>query len=105
VASSVAIAVFGSLNTTEGQQLLLDRGPLMGAGTYAGGQLAGPSGIPVSDPGGVLGTYRALTSEITTTTYANGFYIVSLLAAAGAVLAVFMRSGGHGGGEKGAVEM
>jgi EmrB/QacA subfamily drug resistance transporter len=105
VAASVAIAVFGSLNTVKAAQLLTDRGGLAGAGTYAGGQIAGPDGFPVTNPDQMLGTYRSLENAITTQTYANGFYIVAILAAVGAVLGVFMRSGKQGGGGHGPVEV
>ena len=105
VAASVAIAVFGSLNTVKAAQLLDDRGGLAGAGTYAGGQIAGPEGIPVTNPDQMLGTYQSLQNAITTQTYANGFYVVAILAAVGAVLGVFMRSGKQGGGGHGPVEV
>jgi hypothetical protein len=43
---------------------------------------------------------------VTTQTYANGFFVVAILGVVGAVLALFMRSGGQkGGGAREAVEM
>ena len=50
----------------------------------------------------MLGRYQDLTRQVTTETYANGFYIVAIMAVIGMVVAVFMRSGkkqgrsGHG---------
>jgi EmrB/QacA subfamily drug resistance transporter len=104
VASSVAIAVFGSLNASKAAQLGADQGGLAGADSYSS------MGIPVG--GGqaseLLGRYEALTQQVTTQTYANGFFVVAILGAVGAVLAVFMRAGkkkGGGGGSHGPVEL
>jgi EmrB/QacA subfamily drug resistance transporter len=99
VASSIAIAVFGSLNASKGAQLAEDRGGLAGvSGVYTG---------EVGQAAKLLGPYRAMTAEVTTQTYANGFFIVAVLGAVGAVLAVFMRSGKRktGGASHGPVEL
>ncbi|GAA0899541.1 DHA2 family efflux MFS transporter permease subunit [Pseudonocardia zijingensis] len=90
VASSVAVAVFSGLNTSASAQLLVDRGSLYGHG---------PAELPeirtATEQGasGLLPLYRQLTAGITTETYANGFFVVALLCAAAAVLALFLRSG------------
>ena len=93
LAASVAIAVFGSLNTSKGEQLMADRGALAGADN------------PAAAEGSVtelLGRYQVLSKAITTETYANGFYVVAVLGVIGMVLALFLRSGsqkagaGHG---------
>ena len=53
-----------------------------------------------------MGQYQAMTAEVTTQTYANGFYVVAIMAAVGTVLAVFMRAGSKkGGGSHGPVEL
>jgi EmrB/QacA subfamily drug resistance transporter len=93
LAASVAIAVFGSLNTARGDQIASDRGALMGADP---GQLAGPTGgvgIPAQASTPYLGAYQDLMAQVRTETYANGFYVVAILSLVGACVAVFMRSG------------
>jgi EmrB/QacA subfamily drug resistance transporter len=93
LAASVAIAVFGSLNTAKGDQIASDRGALMGADP---GQLAGPTGgvgIPAQASTPYLGAYQDLMAQVRTETYANGFYVVAILSIVGACVAVFMRSG------------
>jgi hypothetical protein len=91
VASSVAIAVFGSMNASAGAQIMGDRSALIGADPYASSQLAGAAGSHAS--GEFLGTYQSLNQQVITETYANGFYIVAVLGVVGMVLAAFMRSG------------
>jgi EmrB/QacA subfamily drug resistance transporter len=91
VASSVAIAVFGSMNASAGAQIMGDRSALIGADPYASSQLAGSAGSQAS--GEFLGTYQSLNQQVITETYANGFYIVAVLGVVGMVLAAFMRSG------------
>ena len=111
LAASIAIAVFGTLNTMSGDQLATDRGGLMGTNPYTTGQLVGQAagaGEPAHMTTPFLGAYQGLMSQIRTQTYANGFYIVAILALVGAGLAVFMRSGrkkSEGGGQPHAVEL
>ena len=90
VASSVAIAVFGSLNATAAAQLMVDRGSLLDSGAAALPEVSSASaqGAP-----GLLGIYQQLSMSVTTQTYDNGFYIVALMSAGGAVLALLLRSG------------
>jgi EmrB/QacA subfamily drug resistance transporter len=111
VASSVAIAAFGSLNTSMAAQLGTDRGAQMGMNGYTTGQLLGPTagaGEPSQVTTPLLGAYQALEAQVRTQTYANGFYIVAILSLAGACVALFMRSGrkkSEGGGPAHAVEL
>ncbi|MDT7694516.1 MAG: hypothetical protein QOI75_3883, partial [Pseudonocardiales bacterium] len=90
VASSVAVAVFGSLNATASAQMMSDRGSLV-----SGGAQALPAVSAASEKGapGLLGMYQQLSASVTTQTYDNGFYIVALMSAGGAVLALMLRSG------------
>jgi EmrB/QacA subfamily drug resistance transporter len=90
VASSVAVAVFGSLNATAAAQMMSDRGSLV-----SGGAQALPAVSDASEKGapGLLGMYQQLSASVTTQTYDNGFYIVALMSAGGAVLALLLRSG------------
>ena len=106
LASSVAVAVFGSLNASKGAQIAADRGALAGVDPYSAARLAGTRGASGHSATGLLGAYQALTAQVTTQTYANGFFVVAILGLAGAVLALFMRSGGQqGDGPREAVEM
>ena len=106
LASSVAVAVFGSLNASKGAQIAADRGALAGVDPYSAARLAGMGGASGHSATGLLGAYQALTAQVTTQTYANGFFVVAILGLAGAVLALFMRSGGQqGDGPREAVEM
>jgi EmrB/QacA subfamily drug resistance transporter len=111
LASSIAIAGFGSLNTSTGDQMAADRGALMGTDPYTTGQLLGPTagaGEPSHVTTPFLGAYQGLLAQIRTQTYANGFYIVAILSVCGAVVALFMRSGrkkAGGGGPAHAVEL
>jgi EmrB/QacA subfamily drug resistance transporter len=90
VASSVAVAVFNSLGASASAQLLSDRGSL-----YAGGAAALPAITAAQQKGasGLLPLYQQVNNSITTQTYDNGFYIVSLMCVGGAVLGLLLRSG------------
>ena len=87
VSSSVAVAVFGSLNSIEGAQMSADQGALSGADSYAAHQI-GQGGQAE-----YLAAYQAMNAQVTTATYANGFFVVAIMGAIAAGLAVFMRSG------------
>jgi EmrB/QacA subfamily drug resistance transporter len=87
VSSSVAVAVFGSLNSIEGAQMSADQGALSGADSYAAHQL-GQGGQAE-----YLAAYQAMNAQVTTATYANGFFVVAIMGAIAAGLAMFMRSG------------
>ncbi|MDT7552971.1 MAG: hypothetical protein QOH17_4735 [Pseudonocardiales bacterium] len=54
-----------------------------------------------------MAPYQELTAQVTTQTYANGFFVVAIMSAVGAVVAVFMRAGKKkgGGGSHGPVEL
>jgi EmrB/QacA subfamily drug resistance transporter len=101
LASSIAVAVFGNLNAAKGAQIATDRGAQAGLDPYAAGRILGPGAggrAPTSASPGLLGVYQELTAQVTTQTYANGFFVVAILGVVGAVLALFMRSGGQGAG-------
>ncbi len=87
VSSSVAVAVFGSLNSIEGAQMSADQGALSGADSYAASQI-GQGGQAE-----YLAAYQAMNAQVTTATYANGFFVVAIMGAIAAGLAAFMRSG------------
>jgi EmrB/QacA subfamily drug resistance transporter len=90
VASSVAIAGLGSLNTSGGAQLMNDRGLLLASGARA---LPAVRAATSAGPSGLTGYYTELSRAVTTQTYANGFHIVTLLCAAGALIGLTTRSG------------
>jgi MFS family permease len=103
VASSVAVAVFGSLNTSAGAQMMADRGSVIDTGASA---LPDVAAAQAQGSSGLIGLYTQLTNIITTQTYANGFFIVAVLGVGGAVVALTMRNGkAPSTGEKIAVEM
>jgi MFS family permease len=103
VISSVAVAVFGSLNTIQAAQLMGDRGSLLASGANALPQVAAAE---TKGPSGLLGLYEQLQANIVTQTYDNSFYAVALLSAAGALLAMLLRSGkAKGAGGAAPVEM
>ena len=103
VASSVAVAVFGSMNTSQGAQLMADRSLLVGSGAQT------PPAIAAAEsqgPAGLTGMYTELTKAVTTQTYANAFYVVALMCAGGVLLGLTMRSGkARNGGVKAHVEV
>ena len=114
LASSIAIAGFGALNNIKGDQIGVDRGGMSGVNPYTTSRVLGPGagvGQPLDPDRTTLynGLYRVLTSQITTQTYANGFFVVAILGLVGAALAILMRSGKRksagGGGGHSAVEM
>jgi MFS family permease len=90
VVSAVAIAVFGSLNAITGAQIAADWGSLYDTGAQApmALQQARAQGAP-----GLLPLYEQFNARVTTQTYDNGFYLVALLCAVGALLALLLRSG------------
>jgi EmrB/QacA subfamily drug resistance transporter len=90
VASSVAIAAFTSLDTSKGAQMMADQGSLINTGADASPAI----GAAVAQgPSGMTGIYTEMSNIVTTQTYANGFYVVALMCAAGALLALTMRNG------------
>jgi EmrB/QacA subfamily drug resistance transporter len=90
VASSVAVAVFSSLNAAASAQLLSDRGSLYASGAAA---LPAITAAQQKGPSGLLPLYQQMNNSITTQTYDNGFYIVSLICVGGAALGLLLRSG------------
>jgi EmrB/QacA subfamily drug resistance transporter len=90
VASSVAVAVFTSLDTSKGAQMMADRGSLLAVGAQSSPAV---SAAVAQGPSGLTGIYTQLTNEVTTQTYANGFFVVALMCAGGAILALTMRNG------------
>jgi EmrB/QacA subfamily drug resistance transporter len=90
VISSVSVAVLSGMNTDSAQQMLADRGAL-----YTGGANTLPAITQYSEHGtsGLRGLYTMLTNQITTQTYANGFYLVALMSAAAVGLTLALRSG------------
>lgn len=104
VISSVAVAVFGSLNTIQAAQLLANRGSLLATGANALPQVAADQ---TQGPSGLLGLYQQLQASITVQTYDNSFYIVALLSAAGALIALLLMRAGKpkGGAGAGPIEM
>jgi hypothetical protein len=90
VASSVAIAVFTSLDISTGAQMMTDRGSVVPTGAQASSEVATAVAM---GPSGMTGLYTEMTDIVTTQTYANGFYVVALMCAGGAVLALSMRNG------------
>jgi EmrB/QacA subfamily drug resistance transporter len=123
VAASVAIAVFGSLNSTESAQLMADRGAMTsaalidatarglprGAAAAAarslppGATAAMARGLPQAaaaatsaaqqESAAAVLVYQELVKQVTTETYANVFFVVALLCAGGALVGLTMRSG------------
>ncbi|MGH7750028.1 MAG: MFS transporter, partial [Candidatus Dormibacteria bacterium] len=90
VISSVSVAVLSGMNIDAAQQMLVDRGPL-----YPQGAEASPQVAAYADQGatGMLGLYTMVTNQITTQTYANGFYLVAVMSVASIGLTLALRSG------------
>jgi EmrB/QacA subfamily drug resistance transporter len=90
VASSLGVAVFGGLQTAQQAQLMADRGAFLTNSPAAPSALheAAHQGV-----GGLAPLYQQLTQSVSSTTYANAFYLVGVLTGVGAVLALLLRSG------------
>jgi EmrB/QacA subfamily drug resistance transporter len=125
---AVAVAVFSGLNTFAVAQLTADRGALTPIGSpapvqYSALAFSQPNALsPVylethptallpiyqqTDPAALLSMYAQLQRHIVTRTYANGFYVVSILCLVGTGLALLLRSGkpsAAGGGQPHVVE-
>jgi EmrB/QacA subfamily drug resistance transporter len=90
VISSVSVAVLSGMNTDAAQQMMADRASL-----YAqGGQML-PQVAEYAEQGatGMLGLHTMVNNQITTQTYANGFYLVALMSVASIGLTLALRSG------------
>ena len=89
VSSSVSVAVFTSLLAIWQAQLLADRGALIpdSVNSPAFNAAAGQG------TAGLQGLYQQLQSYVATESYADIFIVVAVLCAAGAVLALLLRSG------------
>jgi predicted MFS family arabinose efflux permease len=90
VISSVSVAALTGMNTDAAQQLLADRGALYSQGAQMLPQIAE---YQAQGAGGMVGLYTMLTNEITTQTYANGFYLVAVMSLASVGLTLALRSG------------
>jgi EmrB/QacA subfamily drug resistance transporter len=90
VASSVAIAVLGGLNTSKGAQLMIDRAALV---PLDGQALPAVARAESQGPAALVAPWTELSRIVTTQTYANGFQIVAVLSVAGALLGLTTRSG------------
>jgi hypothetical protein len=90
VISSVSVAALTGMNTDAAQQLLADRGALYSQGAQMLPQIAE---YRAQGAGGMVGLYTMLTNEITTQTYANGFYLVAVMSLASVGLTLALRSG------------
>src|SRR5262249_55395893 len=88
--ASISIALFSGISQASAQQLMPDRAQLSTGGAEALPRVARASthGAP-----GLLPLYVQLTRQITTQTFANCFFLVALLTAAGAVLGLTHRAG------------
>ncbi|WP_051342347.1 MFS transporter [Pseudonocardia spinosispora] len=87
VASSLAVAIFGALGASDAAQLMSDQASLLRTGAQALPRVA------TAQTSDLLGIYQAMNQSATTQTYANGFYITTVMCAGGAVLALGLRSG------------
>jgi len=91
VMSSVAVALFGSLNSIQAAQLTDDEGSLLATGANALPQVAAAE---AKGPSGLLGIYEQMQANVTTQTYDNSFYLITALSLAGAIIALLlMRTG------------
>jgi hypothetical protein len=91
VMSSVAVALFGSLNSIQAAQLSDDEGSLLSTGANALPQLAAAE---AKGPSGLLGIYEQMQAIVTTQTYDNSFYLITALSVVGAIIALLlMRTG------------
>jgi len=91
VMSSVAVALFGSLNSIQTAQLATDDGSLLAADANGLPRVAAAEARGAS---GLLGIYEQLQANVTTQTYDNSFYLITALSAAGAMIALLlMRTG------------
>ena len=87
-ASSIAVAVLGSLGASASAQLMSDRAGLMSTGAQALPQVSAMSdGAP-----SMVGVYQALQMSVRVETYNNGYFITTILCAAGALLALTLPS-------------
>jgi EmrB/QacA subfamily drug resistance transporter len=102
VTSSVAVAVFGALNTSAASQLMADRSSLLATGAQA---LPYVAAAQAQGPAGLLPLQTQLTNEVTTETYNNCFYISAILCLIGAALALTLPSGKPSGSTQAVVEM
>jgi EmrB/QacA subfamily drug resistance transporter len=91
VASSLGIGGLGGLLTVQTAQLMADVGALITDGSSSEVNAGG-----VSDTASLLPFYLAVQRVVTTTAYANGFHLVGVITAAGAVLALLLPSGRPG---------
>jgi EmrB/QacA subfamily drug resistance transporter len=90
VSSSIAVAVFGGLIASQQAQLLSDRGALLGDNVNSLPQLQAAAAKGTE---GLLSVYQQLQKYIVSETYANSFLTVAIMSAAGALLALLLRSG------------
>ena len=88
-ASSIAVAVFGSLSAAQAAQLMADRGALLDTGAQALPPVA------AAEPGSatLAGIYRALRMSVLTQTYNNAYFATALLCGAGVLIALTLRAG------------
>jgi EmrB/QacA subfamily drug resistance transporter len=90
VSSSVGVAGFGALVSTQAAQLISDRMSLM-----AQGLSHSPPELRAAAAHGAAGLgpyYKQLSALVTTTTYADAFFVLAVMTLAAAVLALFLKA-------------
>lgn len=90
VASSLGVAAFGGLQTTQHAQVMADRSLFLTSDPAGSAQLATAA---AKGAAGLAPIYHQLEKAVSTVTYANAFYLIGVLTAGGAVLALFLQSG------------
>jgi len=90
VISIVSVAVLSGTNTDAAQQLMLNRGALYATGLKT---LPAPPAAGEHSPSDLLLAYTQLSNQITTQTYANGFYLITILCLSSIGLTLALRSG------------
>lgn len=90
VSSSLGVAAFGGLQTAQHAQVMADRAAFLTSDPAMSAQMTAAA---AKGSAGLAPIYQQLTKTVSTVTYANAFYLIGLITAVGAVLALFLQSG------------
>lgn len=90
VSSSLGVAAFGGLQTAQQAQEMVDRSAFLTSDPAATSRLAAAAAKGAQ---GLAPIYQQLAKSVSTVTYANAFYLIGLITAGSALLALFLHSG------------
>ena len=90
VSQSLGLSILNAFLVSTSAQVMADRSGLLGEYASTDPQVVA---MQEQGPTGLLGLYQQVTGSAQTDAYSQAFFVIGLICFAGAVLALFLRSG------------